>query len=113
MSNAGTLFLPEVLGETAARELLLSGEERDAAWAREHGFATEMVAPGRLDARIDHWAEVFSRSSRDALAATKAMLNERFGDLLPAAMDRETHHCVRLFDEPDARAALSAFAERR
>ena len=45
MSNAGTLFVPEVLGETAARELLLSGEERDAAWAREHGFATEMVAP--------------------------------------------------------------------
>jgi hypothetical protein len=40
------------------------------------------------------------------------MLNERFGQLLPAAMERETHHCVRLFDEPDARAALGAFAER-
>ena len=39
-SNAGTLLLPEVLGETAARELLLTGVERDAAWAREHGFAT-------------------------------------------------------------------------
>src|SRR5215208_5260427 len=85
LSNAGTLFLPEVLGETAARELLLSGEERNATWARKHGFATEMVAPGRLDARIEHWAEVFSRSSRAALAATRAMLNERFGDLLPAA----------------------------
>jgi len=113
MSNAGTLFLPEVLGETAARELLLSGEERHAAWAREHGFATEMVTPGELDARIDHWAEVFSRSSRDALAATKTMLNERFGDLLPAAMDRETHHCVRLFEESDAREALASFRDRR
>jgi enoyl-CoA hydratase/carnithine racemase len=112
-SNAGTLLLPEVLGETAARELLLSGEPRDAAWAREHGFATELVAPAELDARIEHWAAVFSRTSRDAVAATKAMLNERFGDLLPAAMERETHHCVRLFDEPDARAALSAFAERK
>jgi enoyl-CoA hydratase/carnithine racemase len=49
-SNAGTLLLPEVLGETAARELLLSGEERDAAWAREHGFATETGRPGDLDA---------------------------------------------------------------
>jgi len=113
MSNAGTLFLPEVLGETAARELLLSGEERDATWAKEHGFATEMVAPGELDARIEHWAEVFSRSSRDALAATKAMLNERFGELLFAAMDRETHHCVRLFEEPDAREALASFRDRR
>ena len=111
-SNAGTLLLPEILGETAARALLLSGEERDAEWARDHGFATELVAPGELDKRIVHWAETFSRTSRDAVAATKAMLNERFGELLPAAMDRETHHCVRLFDEPDARAALSAFAER-
>jgi enoyl-CoA hydratase/carnithine racemase len=39
-TGAGTLLLPEVLGETAARELLLSGEPRDAIWAREHGFAT-------------------------------------------------------------------------
>ena len=112
-SNAGTLLLPEVLGESAARELLLSGEERDASWAREHGFATEMVSPGDLEGRIRHWANIFSQSSRAALAATKSMLNERFGDLVAAAMDRETHHCVRLFDEPDAREALRAFADRR
>jgi enoyl-CoA hydratase/carnithine racemase len=112
-SNAGTLLLPEVLGETAARELLLGGEPRDAAWAREHGFATEMVAPADLDRRIEHWAGVFERSSRAAVAATKSMLNERFGDLLAAAMERETYHCVRLFDEEDARTALREFAERR
>ena len=112
-SNAGTLLLPEVLGETAARELLLTGEERDADWAREHGFATEMVPAGELDARVAHWVEIFSRSSRAAVAATKSMLNERFGNLLANAMDRETHHCVRLFDEPDAQAALGEFAERR
>jgi enoyl-CoA hydratase/carnithine racemase len=112
-SNAGTILLPEVLGETAARELLLSGEERDATWADEHGFATEIVAPAELDARIEHWAEVFAGNSRAAVAATKAMLNKRFGDLLTAAMDRETEHCVRLFDEPDAREALRTFAERR
>ena len=28
-------------------------------------------------------------------------------------MARETGHCVRLFDEPDAREALRGFAERR
>jgi enoyl-CoA hydratase/carnithine racemase len=112
-SNAGTLLLPEVLGETAARELLLGGEPRDAAWAREHGFATEMVPPADLDARIEHWAGVFERNSRAAVAATKSMLNERFGELLAAAMDRETRHCVRLFDEDDARTALREFAERR
>jgi enoyl-CoA hydratase/carnithine racemase len=112
-SNAGTLLLPEVLGESAARELLLGGEPRDAAWAHEHGFATEMVSPGELDGRIEHWVGVFSRNSRAATAATKEMLNERFGALLAAAMDRETYHCVRLFDEEDARTALREFAEKR
>lgn len=112
-SNAGTLLLPEVLGESAARELLLGGEPRDAEWAREHGFATELVAPESLDARIEHWTEVFSRTSRAAVAATKTMLNERFGALLGEAMDRETHHGVRLFAEDDAKAALRGFAERR
>ena len=112
-SNAGTLLLPEVLGESAARELLLGGEERDAAWAQRNGFATEMVAPADLEARIDHWIGVFERTSRAAVAATKSMLNERFGPLLEEAMARETHHCVRLFDEPDARAALEGFAQRR
>jgi len=112
-SNAGTLLLPEVLGESAARELLLGGEPRDAAWACEHGFATELLAPDALDGRIEHWAGVFSRTSRAAVAATKAMLNQRFGGLLDEAMDRETHHGVRLFEEDDAKAALRAFAERR
>jgi enoyl-CoA hydratase/carnithine racemase len=112
-SNAGTLLLPEVLGETAARELLLGGEPRDATWAREHGFATELVAPSALDARVEHWAGVFARTSRPAVAATKAMLNDRFGPLLAAAMERETEHCVALFGLPDARAALRAFADRR
>jgi hypothetical protein len=47
------------------------------------------------------------------VAATKAMPNQRFGELLPAAMDRDTHRCVSLFEEPDAREALRGFAERR
>jgi enoyl-CoA hydratase/carnithine racemase len=112
-SNAGTLLLPEVLGESAARELLLGGEPRDADWARAHGFATELVAPEQLDGRIEHWIEVFSNSSRAAVAATKAMLNERFGALLGEAMERELRHGVRLFEEDDAKAALRGFAERR
>jgi enoyl-CoA hydratase/carnithine racemase len=111
-TNAGTLLLPELLGESAARELLLGGEPRDAAWARDHGFATELVAPERLDERIEHWAGLFAGNSRAALAATKAMLNQRLGALVEEAMARETQHVERLFGEPDAQAALRAFGER-
>ena len=112
-TNAGTLLLPEVLGETAARELLLTGDLRDAQWALRHHFVSEVVAAEALDDRIAAWARRFEAVSRTAVARTKAMLNARLGDLVAAAMDREERACVELFDSPDARAALEAFASRR
>jgi enoyl-CoA hydratase len=111
-TNAGTLLLPEVLGETAARELLLTGELRDAQWAMRHHFVSEIVAPEQLDDRVAALAARFDAVSRAAVARTKAMLNARLGDLVAAAMEREERACVELFDSPDARAALEAFASR-
>jgi enoyl-CoA hydratase/carnithine racemase len=112
-TNAGTLLLPEVLGETAARELLLTGELRDAQWAMRHHLVSEVVAAAQLDDRVAALAVRFDAVSRTAVARTKAMLNARLGDLVAAAMDREERACVELFDSPDARAALEAFAQRR
>ena len=83
-TNAGTLLLPEVLGETAARELLLTGALRDVGWMREHGFLNEVVAPGEFADRIAHWAGAFDGVSRAAVARTKAMLVARHGELLDA-----------------------------
>jgi enoyl-CoA hydratase len=112
-TNAGSLFMPSVLGETGARELLLTGALRDAAWAERHRFASEVVPAGELEARVAAWAAGFDSVSRAAVARTKAMLNARYGDLLEAAMAREERACVELFDGPDAPAALRAFAARR
>jgi enoyl-CoA hydratase/carnithine racemase len=112
-TNAGTLLLPEVLGETAARELLLTGRLRDTDWMREHGFLNEVVAPSEFVDRIAYWAGAFDGVSRGAVARTKAMLVARHGELLDAAMAREEQACVELFDSRDARAALEAFAKRR
>jgi enoyl-CoA hydratase len=112
-TNAGSHFLPSALGETAARELLLTGELRDAAWADRNRFLCEVVSPAELDERVAAWAAKFDGVSRAAVARTKAMLNDRFGDLLEAAMEREERACIELFEGPDAPAALQAFAQRR
>lgn len=112
-TNAGSLLLPALLGESAARELLLTGRERDARWAYEHGFVSELVEPGALDERVTARASAIERTSRAAVAATKEMLNARHGDLLEAAMAREERYCVELFGHEDSVSALRAFAERR
>jgi enoyl-CoA hydratase/carnithine racemase len=102
-----------VLGETAARELLLTGALRDWRWMREHGFLNEVIAPVEFADRIAYWAGAFDGVSRGAVARTKAMLVARHGELLGAAMAREERACIELFDGEDARAALRSFAERR
>jgi enoyl-CoA hydratase/carnithine racemase len=112
-TNAGTLLLPEVLGETAARDLLLTGALRDAAWAQANRFVSDVVPAEELEERIATWATGFERTSQAAVARTKALLNARLGDLVEAAMAREEQACVELFAGPDAPAALRAFAQRR
>jgi enoyl-CoA hydratase/carnithine racemase len=111
-SNGASFFLPHLLGEARARELLLCGRPRDIAWAE--GFANEVVAAGDLDAAVERWvAELSDGPGRGAVAATKRILNERFGDLLEAALAREERWCVDLFDGEEARGALEAFSDRR
>jgi enoyl-CoA hydratase/carnithine racemase len=111
-TNAGTLLLPEVLGETAARQLLLTGELFPADWARANGFVSAVVPPAALDDCLAALAGSFDATSRTAVAATKAMLNARWGDLLEAALAREETSCVELFDGDDARRAVHAFVSR-
>ena len=111
-SNAGTLLLPEVLGETAARELLLTGALKDARWMERHGFFNALVPADGLDAAVAALAAAFDATTAPAVARTKRMLNDRFGDLLPAAMERETLTCVELFETPEAAEAIQGFARR-
>ena len=109
-SNAGTLLLPEVLGESAARELLLTGALKDAAWMDRRGFLNALVDD--LDAAVAEFAGAFDATTAPAVARTKRMLNDRFGDLLPEAMARETQTCVDLFPTEEAQAAIARFASR-
>jgi len=111
LSNAGTIFLPTVLGETAARQLLLTGAIHDAEWGAAHGFFTQVSED--LDQSVARWSFAFDATSRTAVDRTKAMLNNRFGDRLGQAMERETRNCVELFDGPDAPSALRGFADAR
>jgi enoyl-CoA hydratase/carnithine racemase len=109
-SNGAAFFLPHLLGETRARELLLTGQPREIAWA--DGFANEVVPPAELDGATEWWVEQLSGPGGEAVAATKRILNERYGDLMEATLEREARWCIDLYDGPEARAALERFSAR-
>jgi enoyl-CoA hydratase len=91
----------------------LTGALVDSTWAERHGLVSAVVAPEDLDAHLATLAGTFEQTSRAAVAETKAMLNQRLGELLEAALRREEDVCVRLFDGEDSRAAVAAFVQRR
>ena len=74
--------------------------------------STRSCPPDRLDAAVAELVAAFDVTTAPAVARTKRMLNDRFGDLLPAAMERETLTCVELFDTPEAQEAVQRFARR-
>ena len=109
-SNAGTLLLPEVLGESATRELLLTGQLKTAGWMDRHGFFNDVVDD--LDAGIRTGSPCSTRH-RPAVASHQADAQRALRRPPPEAMARETQTCVDLFPTPEAREAVQRFASRK
>ena len=94
----------DVLGGSAARDLLLTGRTIHASEALRLGVVNRVVAAATLEASATAWATEIARAPREALAATKAILAAlrdggkgeepaRFGALLrPGAPARERLH---------------------
>ena len=110
-SNAGTLLLPEVLGESAARELLLTGALKDAAWMDRHGFFNALVPADGLDAAVAELAAAFDDHHRPRGRADEAHAQRPLrrpaarGD---GARDADVRRAVRHARGAGGRAAVRA-----
>jgi len=102
----GTQRLARVCGLGAAKELILTGRQVDAAEALRLGLVN-----GVADPVLEHAlgvAEALAAKSPLALAVAKRLLN-----LSPGALEREAEEFGDLFASEDAQEGLAAFAEKR
>ena len=111
-TNAGTLLLPEVLGETAARELLLTGALRGVDWMRDTASSTRssrrrVRGPHRALGRRVRRRLAHRRGAHQGDARRPPRRSPRRRDGARGARLR------RALRRPDAPAALAAFAQRR
>ncbi|MGD9795315.1 MAG: enoyl-CoA hydratase/isomerase family protein [Acidimicrobiia bacterium] len=113
---AGVWALPQVVGRSAAMELLLTGDIIDAAEALRLGLVSRVVPGSDLMDTAGALAGRIAANPPLAVAAIKELVRRAAGksvaeldDLAPLLGLR----LRRLFDTDDHREAVAAFAERR
>jgi enoyl-CoA hydratase/carnithine racemase len=75
---AGALrWLPEVVGQGGARELILGGARWSAAQALARGLVSEVVPANELDACVARWTERVLKRDRLALELAKQHLSAK------------------------------------
>lgn len=106
-------FLLRKTGPSFLRRYGLTGEPFSSSIARDAGLVHEVVEPSALDVRVDHVAELVSRSAPGAVRETKALLRQLNALSEDERWKRaiETNVLARL--SPEAREGLRAFCEKR
>lgn len=104
--------LAHLLGEAAARDLVLTGRTLDAADARRIGLVSRVVPPAALESEARAVAALIASRAPLAVAATRQAVG-RARDLGPAgALAMEHDLFARLIETEDHKAAVAAFFAR-
>lgn len=101
--------LPQRIGMGRARQMLLYGEQIDAAAAERIGLIDQVVAPGTALAAARDRAQVLAESAPLPIALTKRLLAEGLDAALAQELDLQT----ALFLTDDHREGREAFLAKR
>jgi len=108
----GTYFLPRLVGESAALELMWSGRMVPAAEALRMGMVNRVVPDERLWAETLDWARRLAASPPLAVGPIKravyASLDEDLEDMLAVELESQ----LVCFRSNDVRRGLAAFREK-
>jgi enoyl-CoA hydratase/carnithine racemase len=105
--------LARLIGRGRALEMVLTGEQIDAAEALRIGLISEIVAPGKLRARAQAIAERLAERGPLALQYAKEAVTRGLDMPLEQAMRFETDLTVILQTTDDRAEGVRAFLEKR
>lgn len=110
----GTGRLVQLIGQSRAMELLLTGRIISAAEATSMGLIHRLVPPGQVVlAEAEAWANHLMALPRRALAATKSLVHVAAHAPLEQINQYETAVFTNLWFHPDHLEALQAFRDKR
>ena len=109
----GTQRLPRILGRSAAKYLLFTGEIIPAGRALELGLFDQVVAPDQLMPRCLEIARTIAARAPIGVSYTKAAVNQGTETTLGHGLSHEAELFAQTFATADQKAGMLAFLEKR
>jgi 2-(1,2-epoxy-1,2-dihydrophenyl)acetyl-CoA isomerase len=108
-----TYFLPRVVGQARALELLLEDPLLSAAEAREEGIVAEVVPPDRLMQVARERAEELAAKAPHYVRMSKLLIGQSLENTLTDHLQVERHGIADSMATEDLREGVTAFLEGR
>ena len=113
-ADMGAAFLlPRVIGQGRAMELLMLGDDVDAATADRYGLATRVVPLDQVMPAARELAARLAAGPTYSLGVTKLMVNNEWTMDIHAALEAEAQAQALMMMGEDHRAFYEAFREKR
>ena len=109
---ASSLLLPRIIGPQRAFAMLALGEKMSAQEALQAGLVKAIVEPDRIEAEAIAAAQAIAAKPREALRIARDLIRGP-REAVMARIGEEAEHFRAQLNSPEAKAALTAFLERR
>jgi enoyl-CoA hydratase/carnithine racemase len=108
--DSGTsYFLPRIVGESTAKELVFTGELVEAERAESLGLFNHVYPDEEFDERADEFIEEIATGPTVALRTSKRLIRQGFESSLDQAMENEAAAQAAVFESHDHREGAEAF----
>ncbi|WP_435076630.1 enoyl-CoA hydratase/isomerase family protein [Halococcus sp. AFM35] len=108
--DSGTsYFLPRIVGENTAQELVLTGELVEAERAERLGLFNHVYPDDEFDERADEFVEQIATGPTVALRTSKRLMRQGFESSLDQAMENEAAAQAAVFETGDHREGAESF----
>lgn len=111
--GGSTHSLPRLVGMKKAKEIALLGDRFGAVEAMDYGLINRVVPPVQLASATAQYATRLANGPRDAIAQTKALLNDASENDLSTQLALEAKSFSECAVSADFREGVTAFVEKR
>ena len=111
--GSSSYYLPRLIGQRRAKELMLTNRKLPADEALEWGLVNAVVEDDQLQQEAKKLAETFVAGSKRAYGDVKSLLLSSEDASLEAQMELESRTIANALVSEDGREGTSAFAEKR